>query len=103
MRTVYEILSQEVLPCVRAQVAKKLIENGFSQKQVADRLGLSQPAISQYKRDLRGRGTGVFVDYPQLLENVNGIAQRVASGEISMDQATSEVFAACSGLMQGKQ
>jgi len=100
MRTVYEVVSQEVLPCLRALVAKKLIEGGFSQKQVADRLGLSQPAISQYKRDLRGRGTGVFVDYPQLLEDANAIAKRVAAGELSMEKATSEIFATCSELME---
>lgn len=100
MKTVFEVVSQEVLPCLRALVAKRLIENGFSQKQVADRMALSQPAISQYKRDLRGHKTGVFTDYPQLLEDTNSIAKRVASGEISMDQATSEIFEACRQLIQ---
>ncbi|MBI4181778.1 MAG: helix-turn-helix domain-containing protein [Candidatus Aenigmarchaeota archaeon] len=96
MRTVFEIMSQEVLPCVRAQAAKKLMETGLSQKQIAERLGLSQPAISQYKRDLRGRKTGVFADYPRLLEEARQIAHRIAAGEISMDQAHGEIFAACS-------
>jgi len=100
MKTVFEVVSQEVLPCMRALVAKKLIENGFSQKQVADRLGLSQPAISQYKRDLRGKQTDIFVDYPQLLEESNLIAQRVSAGEISMDTATSEIFETCRELFK---
>lgn len=102
MKTVFEVLSQEVLPTMRAMVAKKLIENGFSQKQVADRLGLSQPAISQYKRDLRGKRTGIFTDYPQLLEDANAVAKRVASGEISMEQATSEIFDTCKELIEVK-
>jgi len=103
MKTVFEIVSQEVLPCMRALVAKKLIENGFSQKQVADRLGLSQPAISQYKRDLRGKSTGIFVNYPQLLEDSNSIAKRVASGEISMNQGTLEIFSTCKELIETKE
>lgn len=103
MKTVFEVVSQEVLPCMRALVAKKLIENGFSQKQVADKLGLSQPAISQYKRDLRGKRTGIFNDYPELLEESNSIAMRVASGEISMDKASNEVFETCKNLLETKE
>lgn len=102
MKTVFEIISQEVLPCVRAIVAKRMMENGFSQKQVADKIGVSQPAVSQYKRDLRGHKTGVFVDYPKLLEDANTIAQRVAGGEISMEQATTEMFSTCKELKEAK-
>lgn len=103
MKTVFEVVSQEVLPCVRALVAKKLIENGYSQKKVAEKLGLSQPAISQYKRDLRGHKTGIFVDYPQLLEDSNAVAKRVASGELTMDQATGEIFNVCKELLENKE
>ena len=100
MKTVFEVVSQEVLPCLRSLVAKKLLENGFSQKQVADRLGLSQPAISQYKKNLRGHRTGIFVDYPQMLEESNAVASRVASGEIGIEQATTEIFNICKELME---
>ncbi|MBI4021560.1 MAG: helix-turn-helix domain-containing protein [Candidatus Aenigmarchaeota archaeon] len=100
MKTVFEVVSQEVLPCVRALVAKKLIENGFSQKQVADKLKVSQPAISQYKRDLRGHRTGIFVNYPRLLEDVDAVAKRVASGELSMEQATTQLFETCRTLIE---
>lgn len=92
MKSVFEVVSQDVLPSLRALVAKRLMDSGFSQKQIADRLGLSQPAISQYKRDLRGKRTDLFVDYPQMLDDANTIAKRVAEGEIGMDQATMEMF-----------
>lgn len=100
MKTVFEVVSQDVLPAVRAAVAKRLMENGLSQKQVADRLGLSQPAISQYKRDLRGKKTGIFADYPQLLEDIHSLAGRVASGEIDINKATSEIFSTCMQLFE---
>ncbi|MBL7160249.1 MAG: hypothetical protein ISS93_00145 [Candidatus Aenigmarchaeota archaeon] len=103
MKTVFEVISQEVLPCMRSLVAKKLIDQGFSQKKAAETLGLSQPAVSHYKRDLRGKRAGIFVNYPQLLEDANGIAVRVASQEISMDQATSEIFEVCRQLMEVKE
>ena len=50
----FDMMVQEVLPSVRALMARKLLEHGFSQKQAAEKLGLTQPAISQYKRNLWG-------------------------------------------------
>jgi len=84
-----EVIALEILPAVRAMVARKLIVNyGLSQKQAAERLGISQPAISQYKREIRGYKTGFFKKNPKLLEDVNFLAKRIASGELNPDQAT---------------
>jgi predicted transcriptional regulator len=102
MRTFFEIMAQDILPSFRAIVAKRLIESGFSQKQIADRLGLSQPAISQYKRDLRGKRNDVFSENPRLHEEINTIAGRVASGEINVDQATMDAFEVCRGFFEIK-
>ena len=102
MKTVFEVISQQVLPAMRSLIAKCMIENGFSQKQIADKLDLSQPAISQYKRDLRGHKTGIFVDYPQLLEDANAIAKQVADGDMEMSQATTQLFETCQQLMQDR-
>ena len=50
-----EIMAQDVLPSLRAFIAKELIlEHKMNQIVVADWLGVSQPAISQYVRQLRG-------------------------------------------------
>ena len=81
MKPLCELMGIEILPTVRAMVAKKLIDTyGLSQKQAAEKLGTTQPAISQYKRNLRGYRTSVFTANPGLMSMVDSLAKRTASG-----------------------
>ena len=44
-----------VFPVARSLIAKKLTEvYGMSQTEAARKMGLSQPAVSQYRKDVRG-------------------------------------------------
>ena len=55
MKPFCEIIVQMILPGIRALVAKELMEtHGLTQEQTADKLGVSQAAVSQYRRELRG-------------------------------------------------
>lgn len=84
-----EVVAFEVLPAVRAMVARQLIDrHGLSQKRAAALLGVSQPAISHYKRDLRGWKSGLFRKNPGLRAMAEGIAERMASGEATGQHAT---------------
>ncbi len=86
----------ELLPGFRALVAKKLIEDhGFSQTQVAAMLDTTQPAISQYKRDLRGRKTEVFLKNPSLLGLLEEITKSIARGEVKPEQTGYEFCRVC--------
>lgn len=78
-----------MLPAVRALVAKKMIEShGFSQKVAAERLGTTQPAISQYMGSLRGQKSRVFNEYPKVMEKINELAEDIAKGETNTEQTT---------------
>jgi len=48
MRFIEEIVVDEFLPTVRAMLAEDLRERGFTQREVADALGISQSAVSKY-------------------------------------------------------
>ena len=55
MKLYCEIVAKEILPSLRALVAKSLIEKyKLTQQDAAKRLGLTQGAISQYTRNIRG-------------------------------------------------
>ena len=96
MKPVCEVMVMEILPGVRAMVARKLVEDhGFSQKVAAERLGTTQPAISQYKRELRGHKVKVFRKSPRLLNMVDSLASRTASGELSHEQISIEFCGIC--------
>ena len=50
-----EIAVKSVVPAIRAAIAKELVEkHGFTQAQVAEILGISQPAVCKYTRRVRG-------------------------------------------------
>lgn len=96
MKPICEVMVLEVLPGIRAIVARKLVEkHGFSQKIAAERLGTTQPAISQYKRELRGHRIKMFKNNPRVLEMIDSLTKRTASGELSQDQITLEFCGIC--------
>jgi predicted transcriptional regulator len=62
-------------------VANKLVTDyGFSQTLAARKMGVSQPAVSQYSRSLRGANTKVLEDYPQIATLAKSVAAKIASG-----------------------
>jgi len=57
-----EVMAQDVLPAVRAIMSRELInEHKMSQSDAAQLIGVSQPAVSQYMRQLRG-SSGIITD-----------------------------------------
>ena len=56
MRTVCEVIVHDILPTLRATIAKELIvAYNLNQGDAAKLLNVSQPAVSQYLRQLRGK------------------------------------------------
>ncbi|MEA1984641.1 MAG: helix-turn-helix domain-containing protein [Euryarchaeota archaeon] len=55
MKTTCEIMVQKVLPSIRAELARIMMcEHGCTQQEVAEVLGLSRAAVSQYVSEKRG-------------------------------------------------
>lgn len=74
MRPPCEVVVKEVLPAIRAMLVKELVErHRLSQVEVAYKLGITQPAVSQYLRMLRGAGRNRAI-----LKNIEKHVQRLA-------------------------
>ena len=96
MKPVCEVMVLKVFPGLRAMIARKLVEqHGFSQKAAAEKLGTSQPAISQYKRDLRGTSLRSMVSDPGVMETINTLADRIAKGQLAPEEISSEFCTIC--------
>ena len=54
MKLYCEAIALDVLPPLRSLIAKELLASGLNQTQVAQHLRISQPAVSQYLRNIRG-------------------------------------------------
>jgi hypothetical protein len=94
MRPPCEIVVQKVLPAIRSELARIMIEEGLPQQQVANRLGLSKAAISQYVSSKRGKE----VSFPSDIEgNINELALNLI-GNLTPNDAVSNLCAVCKGI-----
>lgn len=77
LSTSCEYVARHFLPLYRAFVAKELVKKyGYTQEQAAKKLGMTQPAISQYLSSKRGcKG---IANYDEVAPLVNAAAVKVA-------------------------
>jgi len=84
MKPYCEIASQYLLPTLRALVAKTLMEKyKLTQQDAASKLGLTQSAVSQYTRQLRGFKMKVLEKDKHILDEIEKFSGRIASGELN--------------------
>ncbi|MCD6399092.1 MAG: transcriptional regulator [Candidatus Aenigmarchaeota archaeon] len=87
-----------ILPALRALIARDLIEvHKFTQKEVAKMLDMTQPAISQYKKHLRGNKVN-FLKNEYINKKISEISTSIARKEISNDDVISELCGICKML-----
>ena len=91
-----EVAVQEIIPVARSMIAKKLIEQyGFSQTCAAKRMGITQPAISQYRKNIRGTGGKSLAKNPGFVGIVNDVAKRIADGSLKAEHLEKEMCRFC--------
>ncbi len=101
MKPLCEIIVLDVMPTVRALIAKELVEkHGLTQAAAAKKLGMTQPAISQYRRNLRGGNLKILENDSEVMGKINGLSERIAKGELSHVDATSEFCGICRTIRQ---
>ncbi len=103
MKTHCERVSQNILPAVRALLAMELIEkHKMTQGKVALKLGVSQAAVSQYTRAIRGGKTRALLNNHDTKKFIKILAGRISSGEIDHSNGAEEMCGICR-LVREKQ
>ena len=96
MKTHCESASQNILPAVRALLAMELMEkHKLTQGKIALKLGVSQAAISQYTRAIRGSKTKALLSNSDTKKFIKILAGRIASGEIDHKNGSEEMCSIC--------
>ena len=91
-----EIAVKSILPAARSLIAKKLVDvYGFSQTVAAKRMGISQPAISQYRKNIRGLGIGDLKENAEFMDAINDITKKVAEGSLPASGMNDEMCRLC--------
>jgi quinolinate synthase len=90
-----EIAVWRILPTIRSEIAKELARIGLPQMVISKRLGITQPAVSQYVTKKRGT-TFAFSDDAQAL--IHSLAKDVAHGEdLNLNERMCEICANIQG------
>ena len=59
-----EIVVWYVIPTIRSELAKELLNLGMKQKEISELLDITQPAVSQYISDKRGHVRLLYLQIP---------------------------------------
>lgn len=90
MKTVCEVVVQDILPTLRAAIAKELIANyNLNQGEVAKLLDVSQPAVSQYLRQLRGKNN--IIEDKAVYNEIKNLSSRLYSKQISSHELATQM------------
>ena len=86
----YELFIREYLPAIRAMIAKKLMELGLTQQEIADKLYLTQPAIALYKKNLRGKRVEELEKNEEVKRKVEEIARKIMTENLKAEEIEKE-------------
>ena len=78
MKPPCEIVVWYVIPAIRSELAKELLNLGMKQKDVSELMDITQPAVSQYITDKRGSGIKLDEDVREMIRN---FARELSEGE----------------------
>jgi uncharacterized protein len=88
-----EIIVWYILPVIRKEFARMMVEDyNLSQKEVADKLGLTEPAISQYLSSKRGSDIELS---PKILEEIRKVAKDLANPKTSDQKVMGKICKLC--------
>ena len=100
MRFIEEVVVDEFLPTVRSMLAEDLRERGFTQREVADALGISQSAVSKYAHGDVARHERVVED-ERVCDLVDRVGEGLAAGDLSPVAALVEIEVLIRQLEEG--
>ncbi|MDO5823428.1 transcriptional regulator [Methanobrevibacter sp.] len=78
MKPPCEIVVWYVIPAIRSELAKELLNLGMKQKDVSELMDITQPAVSQYITDKRGSGIRLDEDVREMIQT---FANQLFEGE----------------------
>lgn len=92
MRPPCEVVVWYVIPAIRSELAKRLLDLGMKQKEVSILLDISQPAISHYVSDKRGYEVKFS---PEIHDIINDFAQDLMDGRADQSDLISKICEIC--------
>lgn len=95
MKPPCEIVVWYVIPAIRSELAKELLNLGMKQKDVSELMDITQPAVSQYITDKRGSGIKLNEDVRAMIKQ---FARELSEGEATKADLISRTCNICKNV-----
>lgn len=83
MKPFCEVIVADALPALRALITKELMQiHGLNQTEVSKKLGITQPAVSQYRRELRGHKLRLLLDNEEIMGLIKKLSHEIALSDM---------------------
>lgn len=92
MKPPCEIVVWYVIPAIRSELAKELLNLGMKQKDVSELMDITQPAVSQYITDKRGSGVKLDDDVKKMVKD---FARELSEGTATKGELISRTCSIC--------
>ena len=77
MRPYCEVVVKELLPALRSVLAKEMLDAGLKQDKIAEKLQLTQPAVSHYIKQARGKQVQLLIENEKIHEQLKRLAHEL--------------------------
>ena len=95
MKPPCEIVVWYVIPAIRSELAKELLNLGMKQKDVSELMDITQPAVSQYITDKRG--SGIKLD-ERVRGMIHAFARKLSDREATKPHSISTTCKICNNV-----
>jgi hypothetical protein len=93
----------DILPAVRALVSKELTDGyNLSQSEISKKLGVTQPAVSQYKKELRGQRVRILESNKEVMSEIKNFAKAIGTSELQGCQSCLMICKLCEKVRKEK-
>lgn len=100
MRPPCEVVVKKILPAIRSILVRELTErHDFRQTEIADKLGITQPAVSQYMKSNRGASEIIeSLKEANLYSDIQKLSDKIADETVQRSQIIKEYCDLCNSM-----
>jgi hypothetical protein len=103
MKPFCEVVVSSILPAMRSLLTKELLSTyHLTQKQTADLLGLTQPAISQYNIETRASKVKLLEMQPNIMKMIEDLAYNIVNKNIKHKEIQLKFCEICKNIRQSR-
>lgn len=101
MKTCCKIATTSILPAIRSIITKELTDTyNLTQEEIAELLGLTQPAVSQYKKEARGVKVRLLEKNQDVMKLIEELTSDIMNENVDKKMIATQVCNICKRIIK---